>query len=116
MNFENIRWECAEGVATVTVRRPEKLNGTVTLENKGSSSLPPWKIDPESLPPWLSVEVTGNGKSQTFVNTVTTAGLEKGVYHTIVRADNVEPVSGLPMSAFYYDVDLEVAQDVPVCD
>ena len=28
------------------------------------------------------------------------------------RADNVEPISGKPMSALYYDVDLEVARDV----
>jgi alpha-galactosidase len=96
-----------------TGTRSEKLTGTVTVENKGSSSLPPWRIDPESLPPWLSVEVTGRGKNQTFVNTVTTAGMKKGTYHAQVRADNAEPVSGRPMSAFYYDVDLEVAHDIP---
>jgi len=28
------------------------------------------------------------------------------------RADNTEPVSGKPMSALYYDVDLEVTRDV----
>jgi hypothetical protein len=43
---------------------------------------------------------------------VKTAGLKKGAYHAIVRADNVEPVSGRPMSAFYYDVDLEVTRDI----
>jgi hypothetical protein len=39
---------------------------------------------------------------------VSTVGLTKGRYHAIVRADNREPLSGLPMSALYYDVDLEV--------
>ena len=92
--------------------RPEKLTGTVTVANKGSSELPPWRVDPKSLPPWLSVEVTGSGKTQTFVNTVTTAGLKKGYYHSLVRADNVEPISGRPMSALYYDVDLEVVRNV----
>jgi hypothetical protein len=91
---------------------PEKLAGTVTVVNKGSSDLPPWRVDPRSLPPWLSVAVTRSGKSQTFVNTVTTAGLKKGSYHTLVRADNVEPISGRPMSALYYDVDLEVVRNV----
>jgi hypothetical protein len=94
--------------------RPEKIVGTVTVVNKGSSPLPPWKIDPKSVPSWLTVTVSvkGSGKSQTFVNTATTAGLKKGVYHALVRADNVEPISGRPMSAFYYDVDLEVGRDV----
>jgi alpha-galactosidase len=92
--------------------RPEKLTGTVTVTNKGSSDLPPWRVDPKSLPPWLSVAVTGSGKSQTFVNTVSTAGLKKGPTHALVRADNVEPISGKPMSALYYDVDLEVVKDI----
>ena len=61
------------------------------------------------LPSWLSVAVTKHGKSQTLSNTVSTAGLAKGLYHAVVRADNIEPVSGQPMSALYYDVDLEVA-------
>ncbi len=95
-----------------TGSRPEKLTGTVTVANKGSTDLPPWSVDPGSLPPWLSVSVTGSGKSQAFVNTVSTAGLKKGSYHAVVRADNVEPVSGKPMSALYYDVDLEVPRDV----
>jgi hypothetical protein len=38
--------------------------------------------------------------------------LKKGLYHAVVRADNTEPVSGQPMSALCYDVDLEVARDV----
>ena len=92
--------------------RPEKLTGTVTVVNKGSSDLPPWRIDPKSLLPWLSVAVTGSGKAQTFVNTATTAGLKKGSYHALVRADNVEPLSGKPMSALYFDVDLEVVRNV----
>jgi len=92
--------------------RPEKPTGTVTVTNKGSEELPSWKIDPKSLPPWLSVSVARDGRSQTLVNTVTTAGLKKGSYHAIVRAGNVEPVSGRPMSALYYDVDLIVPSDV----
>ena len=55
---------------------------------------------------------TGSGKSQTLVNTVSTAGLKKGPAHALVRADNVEPISGKPMSALYYDVDLEVIRNV----
>jgi hypothetical protein len=46
------------------------------------------------------------------MNTVSTAGLKRGLYHTVVRLDNIEPVSGRPMSAVYYDVDLEVTDDV----
>ncbi|MCX6569041.1 MAG: glycoside hydrolase family 27 protein [Candidatus Aminicenantes bacterium] len=92
--------------------RPERLTGTVTIVNKGSSDLPPWRVDPRSLPAWLSVAVTGSGKSQSFINTVMTAGLKKGAYHALVRADNVDPISGKPMSALYYDVDLEVVRDV----
>jgi hypothetical protein len=91
--------------------RPEQLSGTVTVTNKGSQDLPPWKVG-AGLPPWLSVTVSGSGRSQTFVNSVSTAGLRKGSYHAVVRADNVEPVSGKPMSALYYDVDLEVERDV----
>ncbi len=56
--------------------------------------------------------VEGSGKSQKLVNTVRTAELKKGAYHALVRADNVETVSGKPMSALYYDVDLEVVDDV----
>ncbi len=92
--------------------KPETLSGTLTVANKGSSDLPPWRVDPGSLPPWLSVEVEGRGKTWTFVNTVSTAGLKKGSYHALVRADNVEPVSGRPMTALYYDVDLEVPRTV----
>jgi alpha-galactosidase len=90
---------------------PQELEGTITVTNKGSSELPLWRIGKE-LPPWLAVTVSRNGKSQTFTNTVSTAGLRKGFYHAIVRADNTEPVSGKPMSALYYDVDLEVTEDV----
>jgi alpha-galactosidase len=90
---------------------PEKLNGTISLTNKGSSELPPWKVL-QNLPAWLSVTATKKGKTQTIMNTVSTSGLKKGLYHTIVRLDNTEPVSGKPMSAVYYDIDLEVPQDV----
>jgi hypothetical protein len=86
---------------------PQKLTGSITVTNKGSSELAPWRVG-EGLPGWLSVKVAVKGKSQTFTNTVSTEGLKPGLYHAIVRADNVEPVSGRPMSALYYDVDLEV--------
>jgi alpha-galactosidase len=90
---------------------PQTLNGAVTITNKGNAELPLWKVG-EGLPAWLSVTVTKNGKSQTFNNTVSTAGLKKGLYHAVVRADNTEPVSGKSMSALHYDVDLEVTRDV----
>jgi len=90
---------------------PEVLTGTITVTNKGGAELPLWKVG-QGLPSWLSVKVTRSGKSQTFVNTVSPSGLKKGLYHALVRADNIEPVSGRPMSAVYYDVDLEVSRDV----
>ena len=90
---------------------PETLSGTLTVKSTGTDTLPPWKIR-QNLPPWLKVTVTQNGKSQTFTNSVTTAGLKKGAYHAIVRADNTEPRSNKPMSAVYYDVDLDVPADV----
>ena len=92
-------------------RTPQKLDGTLTITNRGSAELPLWRVA-EGLPSWLSVSVSRNRKSQVFRNTVSTAGLKKGLYHAVVRADNTEPVSGRPMSALYYDVDLEVTQDV----
>lgn len=95
-----------------TAARPEVLTGTITVTNRGTSDLPPWRVDPRSLPSWLTVDVTGGGKVQTFVNKTTTAGLKKGAYHAQVRADNVEPVSGRPLSALYYDVDLEIVRNV----
>jgi alpha-galactosidase len=85
----------------------QKLTGAIIVKTNGSDALPLWKVRPE-LPSWLSVAVAGNGKSQTFTNTVSTVGLKKGLYHALVRADNIEPVSGRPMSALYYDVDLEI--------
>jgi hypothetical protein len=90
---------------------PEKLSAAITITNKGSAELPLWKVD-GGLPPWLSVTVSQNGKSQVFLNTISTSGLKKGLYHAVVRAANAEPVSGRPMSALYYDVDLEVTRDV----
>jgi len=87
--------------------KPQKLSGAITVKTTGSNELPLWKVRP-GLPIWLSVAVTKHGKSQKLSNTVSTAGLAKGLYHAVVRADNIEPVSGLPMSALYYDVDLEI--------
>jgi hypothetical protein len=50
-----------------------------------------------------------NGNAQKFSNKLSTAGLTKGHYHAVVRADNREALSsGLPMSALYHDVDLEL--------
>ena len=89
----------------------QQLTGTITITNKGSAEIPPWRVG-EVLPSWLTVTVMRKGKSQTFTNTISTAGLKKGLYHAVVRADNTEPVSGRPMSTLYYDVDLEVTQDV----
>jgi len=85
----------------------QKLNQALTVKSTGSFDLPLWKVG-AGLPAWLCVSVAKKGMSQTFTNTVSTAGLAKGQYHAEVRADNVEPVSGLPMTALYYDVDLEV--------
>jgi alpha-galactosidase len=85
----------------------QKLTGAITVKTTGSDELPLWKVR-AGLPSWLSVKVTKHGKSQTLFNTVSTTGLAKGLYHAVVRADNIEPVSGLPMSALYYDVDFEV--------
>jgi len=48
------------------------------------------------------------GKVQTLTNTVSTTGLARGSCHAVVRADNIKPVSGKPMSALYYDADFEV--------
>jgi hypothetical protein len=58
------------------------------------------------------VTVARNGKSQILTNRISTAGLRKGFYHAVVRVDNTEPVSSRLMSAIYYDVDLEVPNDV----
>lgn len=85
----------------------QKFTGAITVKSTGTSELPLWRVR-SGLPAWLSVVVAKNGKSQTFTNTVATAGLAKGLYHALVRADNTEPLSGRPMSALYYDVDLEV--------
>jgi hypothetical protein len=87
---------------------PQKLTGEITVKTTGTDELPLWNVR-SGLPSWLSVAVTKNGKSQTFANAVNSAGLAKGSYHAVVRADNIEPVSRLPMSALYYDVDLEVS-------
>ena len=83
------------------------LTGVVTVKTIGSDPLPLWKVRPD-LPSWLSVSVKKCGKRQTLTNTVSAAGLKEGHYHAVVRADNIEPLSGRPMSALYFDVDLEV--------
>jgi alpha-galactosidase len=90
---------------------PETCFATITLRNRGSADLPFWRVN-GGLPAWLSVAVTKNGKSQKITSTVMTDGLRKALYHAVVRLDNIEPVSGRPMSAVYYDVDLVVPHDV----
>jgi alpha-galactosidase len=85
---------------------PQKLTKEINVRTNGDE-LPLWKVH-AGLPAWLSVAVSMSGKTQVFANTVSAAGLAAGAYHAAVRADNVEPLSGLPMSALYYDVDLEV--------
>jgi len=87
--------------------KSQKLIEPITVRNNGSSALPLWNVR-AGLPAWLSVTVGQSGNAQTFSNKVSAAGLAKGHYHALVRADNREPLSGLPMSALYYDVDLEV--------
>jgi hypothetical protein len=89
----------------------QTLTGNLTVKTVGTDSLHLWKVR-RDLPSWLSVKVTKSGKRQTFSNRIHTAGLAKGHYHAVVRADNTEPVSGKPMSAIYYDVDLNVPEDV----
>ncbi len=86
----------------------QKLTKAIAVKNNGSSELPLWTVSP-GLPSWLSVTVTPSGKTQTFSNQVSVAGLRRGHYHAVVKADNREPLSGLPMSALYYDVDLDVS-------
>lgn len=90
---------------------PQTLSGTMVIRNQGTTELPPWRVS-SKLPSWLSVTVTRKGKEQTVTTTVRTAGLRKGMYHALVRLDNTEPISGRPLSAIYYDVDLEVVNDV----
>jgi alpha-galactosidase len=94
-------------VFRASAHAPEELARKITVRNNGGGILPLWKVRP-GLPSWLSVAVSQNGNTQTFSNKVSTAGLAKGHYHAVVRADNREPLSGLPMSALYYDVDLEL--------
>jgi len=95
-------------------RQPQILKDGLTVKTVGTDELNLWHVRAD-LPAWLSVKVskqTKTGKPQTFLNTINTAGLKKGSYHAQVRADNREPVTGRPMSALYYDVDLELPADV----
>jgi len=84
-----------------------KLSQAAKVTNRGTGALAAWKVT-SKLPDWLTVSVAVDGQVQTFTNTVSPAGLKKGLYHALVRADNTEPVSGRAMSALYYDVDLDV--------
>ncbi|MGQ9801860.1 MAG: glycoside hydrolase family 27 protein [Candidatus Saccharicenans sp.] len=94
-----------------TGSKPEKLSASLTIHNAGTADLPLWKVH-RQLPSWLSIKITKEGKNQVITNQVNTAGIKQGHYHYIVRLDNSEPVSGKPMTAFYYDLDLEVVNDV----
>jgi len=87
--------------------KPEKLSASLTIHNAGKVDLPLWKVH-GPLPPWLFVKITKKGNNQIITNQINTAGLSPGYYHTIVRLDNTEPISKRPMSAFYYEVELEV--------
>jgi len=91
---------------------PAALTAAVRVRTTGSADLDLWKVRPD-LPSWLSVTVSKAGKVQTLTNTASVKGLAKGSYHAVVRADNVEPVSKMPTSALYYDVDLEVGGGSP---
>jgi len=77
----------------------------IKITNKGTRALEAWKVT-SKLPDWLSVAVVRGDHVQTVTCTASTAGLEKGRYHAVVRLDNKDPVSGRPLSAFYFDVDL----------
>jgi len=87
------------------------LSKAIRISDKGTNALPAWKVT-SKIPDWLNVAVVRDDQVQTVTCTVSTAALEKGPYHALVRLDNKEPVSDRPLSAFYFDVDLEVAQDV----
>ncbi|MBC7364504.1 MAG: glycoside hydrolase family 27 protein [Candidatus Aminicenantes bacterium] len=87
--------------------RPEKLSASLTIHNAGTVDLPLWQVH-GSLPAWLKVEIKKQDKNQIVTNKINTAGLNPGYYHAIVRLDNTEPISKRPLSAFYYDVELEV--------
>jgi alpha-galactosidase len=91
-------------------KEPRPLPRAIVVRNRGTDQLFNWKVR-EGLPAWLTVMVTRDQKTQVFMNTVSTAGLKKGHYHALVRADNVERISGKPMSALYYDVDLEITDE-----
>ena len=95
---------------TASGAKPETLKGSITTRTAGTDELPVWKVQ-KDLPPWLSVRVEKQGKRQVLENIVSTAGLKKGSYHAHVRVDNHEPRTGMPLSALYYDVDLEVPAD-----
>ncbi len=90
---------------------PQTLSGQLIVKTVGTDELPAWRVR-KDLPAWLSVKVAKDGKRQTLVNTIATAGLKNGSYHAQVRADNREPVTGQPLSALYYDVDLDVPADI----
>lgn len=96
----------------VSSSSPQILSDTITIYNHGSTELPLWRTRKETVPSWLSVEVVRSGKNQVIINKINTAGMKKGSYQAIIRLDNTEPISKRPMSLIYYDVDLELMNDV----
>ncbi len=88
----------------------QTLSATMTIFNRGTTELPLWKVSSQ-LPPWLSVNVTRKGKDQIVTNIVRPVGLRQGLYHALVRLDNTDPISGQPISAIYYDIDLEIIKN-----
>ncbi len=84
-----------------------KLTSAIRITDRGSTLLPAWRVT-STLPGWLSVAVTPDKRAQVVTGTVSAAGLKPGAYHALVRLDNTEPVSSRPMSAVYFDVEVEV--------
>ena len=81
------------------------LSKAIKITNRGTHALGAWKVT-SKLPDWLNVTVVKGDHVQTVTCTASTAGLERGLYHVLVRLDNKDPVSGRALSAFYFDVDL----------
>ncbi|HTY37615.1 MAG TPA: hypothetical protein VMH23_10915, partial [Bacteroidota bacterium] len=93
----------------VVTAKPQTLADTILVTNKGTGALPLWEIS-RNLPPWLSVRVWKLSSSvQGLITKISTSGLKAGRYHAIVRAHNREPVSQMPMSTLWYDVEMNLS-------
>ncbi|MCE5251476.1 glycoside hydrolase family 27 protein [bacterium] len=84
-----------------------KLTQTIRITDRGTNLLPAWRVT-SKLPGWLAITVEKDGHAQKVTGTVSTSGLKKGPHHALIRLDNNEPVSGRPLTAFYFDVDVDV--------